>query len=126
MKVLLDTNALMMPFQFRVDLFEELRSLVGVFEPVVLCEVLVELQKLARGHGRDAAAARSALTLGERCMRSGGDEDGRTVDKKIIDYAVKEGCIVVTNDRALRNSLLVNHITVISLRNRNRLTILRG
>lgn len=125
MKVLLDTNALMMSYQFRIDLFAEVRSLVGTFEPVVLRGILSELRRLSCGHGREAAAARFALAIGERCTLSGSDDDMRPVDKKIIDYAVKEGCIVVTNDRVLRNELLSRHIAVISLRNRKKLEILR-
>jgi rRNA-processing protein FCF1 len=124
-KVLLDTNALMMPYQFRIDLFAEVRSLVGTFEPVVIREILTELRRLAAGHGREAAAARFALAIGERCTLTGSDDDMRPVDTKIIDYAVEEGCIVVTNDRALRNDLLSRHIAVISLRNRKKLEIIR-
>ena len=61
--VLLDTNALMMPSQFRIDLFEELRDLLGSYEPVVLTDVVNELKRLSGGHGKDAAAARLGLEM---------------------------------------------------------------
>ena len=53
MKVLLDTNALMMPAQFSIDLFDELRQLVGSFEPLVLGSVVGELTAISSGKGRD-------------------------------------------------------------------------
>ena len=43
MKILLDANALMMPAQFQIDLFDELRTLLGAFEPLVLSGVVREL-----------------------------------------------------------------------------------
>ena len=79
--VLLDTNALMMPSQFRIDLFEELRELLGSYEPVVLAEVVNELMRLSAGHGKDAAAARLGLEMSRKCtiVESGSDEG--TVDE---------------------------------------------
>jgi rRNA-processing protein FCF1 len=59
-KVLLDTNALMMPSQFQIDLFEELRMLLGSFEPVVLSGVLDELAGLSRMAQQPVWASRLA------------------------------------------------------------------
>ena len=55
MKILLDANALMMPVQFQIDLLDELRMLLGAFEPVVLSGVIGELTGLSRAKGRDGA-----------------------------------------------------------------------
>ena len=74
MKVLLDANALMMPSQFQIDLFDELRMLLGSFEPVVLSGIMQELTGLSRAKGRDGAAARCGLiSRGEmhRCGQRG-------------------------------------------------------
>lgn len=126
MKVLLDANALMMPSQFRVDLFDELRMLLGSFEPVVLSGVLQELTGLSRAKGRDGAAARYGMTLGEQCtvVPSAGLESA-SVDAQVIEYAAKNSCLVVTNDRRVREALLARGIGVISLRNQKKLEILR-
>ncbi|HQN91824.1 MAG TPA: hypothetical protein PK336_06125, partial [Methanoculleus sp.] len=48
-KVLLDTNALLMPAQFGIDLYDGLMALLGDFEPVTLEEVVGELSGLASG-----------------------------------------------------------------------------
>ncbi len=123
--VLLDTNALMMPSQFRIDLFEELRDLLGAYEPVVLVEVVEELRRLSGGHGKDAAAARLGLEMSRKCtIVESGSEEG-TVDGRISGYAGQHGGMVLTNDRALRNKLLIQRIPVISLKNQKKLGVIR-
>jgi rRNA-processing protein FCF1 len=44
----------------------------------------------------------------------------------VIRVAEDTGCVVVTNDRAMRNSLLERGLGVVSLRNRKRLEFIRG
>ncbi|MFY9800011.1 MAG: PIN domain-containing protein [Methanoregula sp.] len=126
MKILLDANALMMPVQFQIDIFDELRSLLGAFEPVVLSGVIKELTGLSRAKGRDGAAARHGLALGEKCtIVESGDAQAGSVDAQMIEYAVQNKCMVVTNDRHVRDALLTRGIGVISMRNQKKLEILR-
>lgn len=126
MKVLIDANALMMPSQFRIDLFEELRMLLGSYEPVVLSGVMNELAGLTKAKGRDGAAARWGLTLAEKCSRVESTEmESESVDAQVIEYAAKNACLVVTNDRRVREALLARGIGVISLRKQKKLEILR-
>jgi len=125
-KVLLDANALMMPAQFQVDLFDELRMLVGAFDPVVLPGVLQELNGLTRAKGRDGAAARCGLALAEKCtIAQVNDLKAGSVDGQVIEYAAQNKCLVVTNDRRVRDALFAQGIGVISLRNQKKLEILR-
>jgi rRNA-processing protein FCF1 len=125
-KVLLDANALMMPAQFRIDLFDELRMLLGAYEPVVLAGVIQELAGLSRAKGINGAAARYGLALGERCtIVKNTDQKSGTVDEQMIDYAVRNRCMVVTNDRRIRDALFSHGIGVISLRKQKKLEILR-
>jgi uncharacterized protein len=124
--VLLDANALMMPAQFRLDLFSEIQALVGGFEPVVLPGVVQELTGLCRAKGSNGAAARFGLALAEQCtVADAGDVLPGTVDLQVIDYAVRHNCMVVTNDRGVRDALFGHGIGVISLRNQKKLEILR-
>src|SRR5512138_3576767 len=65
--VLLDANALMIPAQFKIDLFGELRMLLGGYDPVVLRSVIAELEGLSKEKGKTGAAARLGLALGRQC-----------------------------------------------------------
>ncbi len=125
MKVLLDANALMMPAQFRIDLFSELRELVGKPEPLVIQAVIDELKGLARGRGSGGGAARFGLTLVERCSVVESGSPGSAVDQQILGCAKRSGCMVLTNDRKLRKALLTEGITVISLKNQKTLGMMR-
>jgi uncharacterized protein len=116
----------MMPAQFQVDLFDELRNLLGGFEPIVLSSVMRELEGLTRAKGRCGAAARLGLALGEKCtIAESGDAPSGSVDAQVIEYAVQNGCIVVTNDRRVRDELLTRGIGVISMRKQKKLELLR-
>lgn len=124
--MLLDTNALLMPAQFGIDLYDELMALFGDFEPVTLEEVVGELSGLARGRGRDAAAARVGLAMARRSTVVPSGSTAEHVDDQLIEYARREGCIVVTNDRELRNALLREGIDVVSMRRGRTLELMRG
>ena len=126
MRVLLDANGLMVPVQFGVDVFTEIEGLVGSFEPVTLEEIVKELEGLSKGRGRDAAAAKVGLSLIRRCVVEKSPLSGVPVDDMIVDFADETGCMVMTNDRRLRERLLDKNIDVISLRNQKTLEIIRG
>ncbi|WP_292364594.1 MULTISPECIES: PIN domain-containing protein [unclassified Methanoculleus] len=126
MRVLLDTNALLMPAQFGIDLYDELMALFGDFEPITLEEVVGEVSGLARGRGRDAVAARVGLAMARRSKIVPSGSTAERVDDRVIEYARREGCTVVTNDRELRNALLDEGIDVVSMRRERTLELMRG
>ena len=126
MKVLLDANALMMPAQFQLDLFGELRELLGAYEPLILQGVRKELEGLSHEKGRNGAAARHGLSVGEKCTLVESEDSGSgTVDSQLIEYATRRNCMVVTNDRGVRDALLARGLCVISLRKQKKLEIIR-
>lgn len=127
MKVLLDTNALMIPVQFGIDLFGNLREILGSFEPVTVPGVVSELKGISRGKGRDSAAARVGLIIAEQCTLV--DTDVRRdldADEQIVLYAAATGSVVVTNDQELRKTLHRRGVDVISMRNRKQMQLLRA
>jgi rRNA-processing protein FCF1 len=124
-KVLLDANAFMMPAQFKIDLFGEIRELLGSFEPVVLPGVVQELTGLSRAKGNDGAAARLGLALVGQCTVADGLGSSVPVDDQVIAWASANNCLVATNDRRVRDALLTKGIGVISMRKQKKLEILR-
>ncbi|HJJ88505.1 MAG TPA: nucleotide-binding protein [Methanocorpusculum sp.] len=122
--VILDTNALMMPVQFGVDLFEELCELFGGYDALVPAEVICELRGLAQGHGINATAARFGLKIATRCMVLPPYKDDISVDDKVIISAGMFNAVVVTNDKQLKNRLLSLRIPVVVLRSRSRLELI--
>jgi len=114
-KAIIDTNALMVAEQFKVDIFSELLRL-GYVDCIVPAQVIGELRSLAEraDKGRDKTAARVALGLAERCRIVG--IDNCPADQAIEDLASTEGAAVFTNDKALKKRLFSKGITVIYLR----------
>jgi rRNA-processing protein FCF1 len=116
----------MMQAQFSVDLIDELRRLLGAFEPLVLDSVVNELAGLSAGKGRDGAAARHGLEIARRCTLVRAENlPAAAADSQVIDYAHRNGCLVVTNDRDLRDALLVRGVGVISMRKQKRLELVQ-
>lgn len=122
--VVLDTNALMMPAQFGVDLFEGLRELLGGYDALVPAEVVYELRGLAQGRGNNAAAARFGLTVAARCTVLPPLDEEVPVDDKVIRTAEMFNAVVVTNDKKLKDRLLSLRIPVVVLRSRSRLELM--
>jgi hypothetical protein len=115
----------MMPAQFRIDLFGEIRELLGSFEPVVLPGVVQELTGLSRAQGNEGAAARFGLALAGQCTLAEGNSTPLPVDDQVIAWATVNHGMVVTNDRRVRDALLAQGIGVISMRKQKKLEILR-
>ena len=122
--VVLDTNALMMPAQFGVDLFGGLTELLGAYNALVLPEVVAELRGLSFGNGKNQAAARFGLTVADRCELLPEWDEDIPVDDKVVKNAREFNAVVVTNDRALRKKLLDERIPVVVLRSRCRLELI--
>lgn len=102
--LVLDTNFLLIPYQYTVDIFTQLDELVPGAKKVVARPVLDELEDLAGGKGKQAAAARFALLLLSR-QKWEMIETDLPADRWILEYARQHRAIVCTNDRALRQRI---------------------
>lgn len=120
--ILLDTNALMMQFQFSVDIENELRRILDVPYEIVVPDIVVgELRHLASSlAGKDRGEAVMAIKLAQtfRVVRAEGP-----ADTGILRLAEKLGAIVVTNDKILRARLRAKNIPNIHLRSKAFLTV---
>ena len=113
-KVILDTNALMMPFEININLERELDRLLGAYEILVPSSIVDELKKLSE---KDKAAS-SALTLAERYNIINTSKKG---DFSIVHLAKELKAVVVTNDKILRKILRNEGIQLIFLRGKDHL-----
>ena len=120
MKVIIDTNGFMIPAQFGVDIFEELKRL-GFEEFFVPEAVISEIEMLIkREKGSDKIAAKVARALLARCKRINARG---AADDLILKLAKEMGAAVLTNDIRLKQRLAEAGIQVVSLRQKNRLAL---
>jgi rRNA-processing protein FCF1 len=119
-KVIIDTNGLMIPGQFGIDIFSELEQL-GFYSYIVPTASVKELEKIVvTGRGKDRSAAKIAISLLDRCTII--DKNG-FADDIIIDMAICEDAAVLTNDTELKKRLCSKGVTNVYLRDRTRLSI---
>lgn len=128
--LVLDTNFLLVPFQFKLEIFSQLDRLVEPpYEILVPTTVVAELKKLGRNLGVQGAAARFGLKIveaGETSGRISIIKGKSPVDDWLVDFAKRrkaEGASIVicTNDKGLRARLLNSRISAIVLKSRSKL-----
>jgi rRNA-processing protein FCF1 len=124
-RVILDSNALFVPIQLKIDIFQELKTLLNRnFELVLLTPIQRELERLAReGSSQMRKKASYALKLAEECRIASVKEDTASADDIILQTASKWNCPVFTNDRELRKKLRNINVPVIYVRQKSRLEI---
>jgi hypothetical protein len=111
--VLLDTNFLMIPGKFRVDIFTELERLG--YKPIVLSCVMSELNKIASGKGLAGGQAKVAMAIID-IRKPEAIEARGPVDSALLRHAVHSGCAIATNDAALISKARKDKIAVLRLR----------
>ena len=131
----MDTNALLIPGMFGIDIYEELEDM-GYLEIIIPESVMKELVALRckgeKGRTKRAAQIGYQLVLQHLQLangrsrvvieRKGGDTDGdRDTDSEIIRMAKMQDAAVLTSDAELRRRLHQEGIPTVFLRGRNRL-----
>jgi len=110
--VVLDTNALLMPFQFNINLDHEIRQLLGDVEVLVPSCVIAELKKLK------VKESGAALSLAGKYKEVSTSRRG---DEGVVEAAKEHRAAVVTNDQELISILRKLSIPVIRMRECQRL-----
>jgi rRNA-processing protein FCF1 len=124
MRVAMDANALMLPAEQNLRLFEELEGLLGDYEGVVPAAVRDELAALAADSGAAASAASVAADLADR-FDTVETEEPYADDALHALAAGGDVDAVATNDGPLKERVLDAGTPVIHLRGRTQLTITR-
>ena len=125
LKVILDSNALYVPLEFKIDIFEELRNLLNrKIEFVLLSTVKRELEMLAaKDSPKIRREATFALKLAEKCKYVPVENEKLTTDDAIVKVAKNWNSPVFTNDRQLKKKLRDISVPVIYVRQKSRLDI---
>jgi rRNA-processing protein FCF1 len=120
--VILDSSAIMMLFEFSIDLEDELARLLGTYYIVVPSPIRNELVVLsAQGDGKKHQMAKASLKLIERYEIVNVDDE--IADDAVVSLAKEMDGIVVTNDKGLRERLKKRSLSVIFLRAKQRLVL---
>ena len=121
--IIVDTNILLVPFQFKVDIISDLKYLLDKpHKYVISSRTLNELKKIGEQIGKDGMAARVALkTIEANKFDFEIIENNMPVDSWILKYSVQHNAYVATNDAALRMKLKSKRVRVISLKGTSKL-----
>jgi rRNA-processing protein FCF1 len=125
-KIILDSNALFVPLEFKIDIFEELKRFLNRnIEFVLLSTVKRELEFLAtKDSPKIRREAFFALKLAEKCKYVPVENDEKlTTDDAIVRVAKNWNSPVFTNDRQLKKKLRDISVPVIYVRQKSRLDI---
>ena len=124
-KVILDSNFLMIPFQFNVDIFQEIEFLLQKkVDFVVPSAVKTELTGISARGGEGAPEASLALQLASRCrVVEVALQPNETVDDAIFKAAQKLGALVATTDIELKQRLRSINVPVVYLREKSKLEV---
>ena len=128
----MDTNALLIPGTFGIDIYEELEDM-GYLEIIIPESVIKELEALSKsekGRTRKAAQIGYQLVLQHLQLADSrsrvfierkGRDTNRDTDSEIIRMAKMRDAAVLTNDAELRRRLRQEGIPTVFLRGKNRL-----
>jgi uncharacterized protein len=125
-KIILDSNALFVPMQFKIDIFAELERLLNRnFELVLISSVKEELETLTqKSSPKTRKNAAFALTLAEKCTYvKVPEKKGEQTDEAIVRIARAWNTPVFTNDKLLKKKLRDISTPVIYVREKSRLEI---
>lgn len=111
----------MIPYQFNIDIFDEISRIVEEnYELITLSCIVNELKKIIKSKGKDAVAAKIALELIDKKNVKVISTDEKKVDNAIIKLA-DENTIIATNDRVLRKKIKDKNFKVLYLRSKKHL-----
>ncbi len=124
-KVILDSNFLMIPWELKIDIFDELnRVILGKYEILIPTKVIEELEKLLKkGSLRERKAAVIGLNISKGLKRI--DAKGDHTDEAILSI-VDKNTVVCTNDKVLRKRVIAKGGRTVFLRQKKRLELEGG
>jgi len=122
-KIILDTNFLLIPAQFRVDIFSEINRICHFnYQLYILDKTIGELEKIiqSRQKGKNKAAAKLALVI----IKKKKIKTIKTESEEHVDILLlKENAIIATQDMGLIKRLKEAKKKIIRLRQKKYLVL---
>jgi rRNA-processing protein FCF1 len=123
----MDTNFIVMPAQFGIDIFTETENtLERSVDFVILSSVISEIETLAEKASRtEKIWFRIAMDLVEKCqvIDYSPSKSDLTVDDELLEYLEETGHILATNDKELKQRARKKGISVLMLRGKKKLML---
>ena len=98
MDVLVDTNIILLPFKYGVDVFEEMRRLIPGSRFIMLKKQIDELKNVCRREKLNFNSVFGWLSKKVEFI----DYFNKNVDWSLISYAKRTNAIIVSQDRDLK------------------------
>ncbi len=117
-RVILDTNFVLVPFQFKLDIFSELGEIVPSAKIFILDKTLEEIKKINKGYY--LSLVKKFINLKKITILETTESSG--VDDLLVIYG-KKGYIIATNDKELKSRLEKNKISYIYMRQKRTLVL---
>ncbi|MFC1741710.1 PIN domain-containing protein [Nanoarchaeota archaeon] len=117
--IILDTNFLLIPAQFGIDIFTEIDTLMNEsYELCIIDSTIDELNKIqATASGKDKQAAALALQfIDKKNIKHLKTEKNLNTDKMIVEQSKSPDFVVATQDKGLKAILKQNDVQLIVLR----------
>jgi len=123
LRILLDTNFLLDMLRYKLDfsIFETLEENVELF---ISSETLREIKSMANRKTKEGRLAIVALKLIESQKIKIVQSLKKEVDEDLLELAKKEGFIVATNDKDLKEKLKKENVRIICLRNKKKIEVM--
>ncbi len=124
-KIILDTNFLLIPIQFKVDIFSEIDRICSFnYKLCIFEQTIAELNNIIENQqGKDKKAAQFALKIIKSKKIELIKSEAKDVDCLIFKYPDKDA-IIATLDLPLKRKLLDKRISVIFLRQKKYLQLI--
>ena len=123
LKILVDTNFLLDVLRYKLDfsIFQEFEESVELF---ISSETLREIKSMANRKTKEGRLAIVALKLIESQKIKIVQSLKKEVDEDLLELAKKEGFIVATNDKDLKEKLKKENVRIICLRNKKKIEVM--
>lgn len=120
--VVIDSSAVLMLFEFSIDLENELARLLGSYQIVVPSKIIDELRLLSeQGKGKKKQFAKPALKLLKNYEII--KDSSKFADDAVLNIAKKHNGIIFSNDKEIKKRAKKEKIKTIFLRNKNYLEL---